>query len=88
MRARLETKLVRYVLPGVIALAGVVAVIVGGAVGPALGVALWGAALLVWWASVSARLSLSSEDERAEEERARDYFSEHGHWPDERPGQD
>jgi hypothetical protein len=85
MRARLDTKLVRWILPTAIALAGVVAVIIGGDVAPALGVALWSAALVVWWAGMSARLSLSSEDEREAEERARDFFSRHGHWPDERP---
>jgi hypothetical protein len=31
------------------------------------------------------RLSLSSEDDRAEEERARDYFDEHGEWPEDEP---
>jgi hypothetical protein len=88
MRARLDTKLVRWVLPTAIALAGFVPVIIGGAVGPPLGVALWSAALVVWWAGMAARLSLSSEDEREAEERARDYFSRYGHWPDERPGPD
>ncbi len=31
------------------------------------------------------RLSLSSEDDRAEEEWARDYFDEHGEWPEDGP---
>lgn len=31
------------------------------------------------------RLSVSSEADRAEEERARDYFDEHGEWPEDEP---
>lgn len=33
------------------------------------------------------RLSLSSESDRAQEERARAYFDQHGEWPDEEPAQ-
>jgi hypothetical protein len=33
------------------------------------------------------RLSVSSEDDRAQEERARAYFDEHGEWPEEEPRQ-
>ena len=33
------------------------------------------------------RLSVSSEGDRAEEERARAYFDEHGEWPEEEPRQ-
>lgn len=74
-------------LPIAIAVAGIVAIILGhGRTAEAgTGVGLLIVALIVWMVNWLFRLSLQSNRERDEEERARDYFSRHGHWPDEHP---
>lgn len=72
----------RYVLPAVIAAVGVVLTVVGGSdamIG--LGTALIGVALLVVLLNFFMRLSVESNRDRDREERARAYFSRHGHWP-------
>ena len=79
-------RVVRYGLPVLIALAGVVLIVAGGDSGAGAGVVLIGIAGLVLLANVFVRLSLQSEDDRAAEERARRFFSEHGRWP--RKGED
>jgi hypothetical protein len=71
--------LVRIVLPGLIALAGVVLLVIGDETGKAMGVLLLGVALLVVLANVFVRLSLQSEREREQEA----YNRERGIWPDE-----
>jgi Flp pilus assembly protein TadB len=71
--------LLRIGLPAVIALAGVIAVIMGGDAATGAGVLLIGVAVLVVLANVLIRLSLQSEREREEEARNR----ERGVWPDE-----
>jgi hypothetical protein len=77
--------LVRVGLPALIAGAGAVLVVTGGDSADGAGVLLLGVAVLVVVANVLIRLSLQSEDERALEERRREFFDAHGHWPDERP---
>jgi hypothetical protein len=77
--------LVRYLLPLVIIAGGIVAMVV---VGPdderyVGGAAIIGAGLAVWLLNWFYRLSASAEDERDAEEHAREYFDEHGRWPDE-----
>ena len=74
-------RLIRYGIPLVIALAGVVLIVAGGEAEAGAGVVLIGIAGLVLLANVFVRLSLQSEDDRAAEERAREFFSEHGRWP-------
>ena len=77
---------VRYGLGAVMILGGVVMLVVSpanpGVDGFAMAV---GGGLSVVLINVMFRLSLSSEDDRAEEERARDYFDEHGEWPEDEP---
>jgi hypothetical protein len=77
----------RWVLPVVIAAAGVVCVILGGAgTDSALagaGVALVLAALAVWMINWMYRMSVQSNQDREREEMAREYFDLHGRWPDE-----
>jgi hypothetical protein len=46
---------------------------------------LVGAGLSVALINVLFRLGASGDRERDDEERAREFFSEHGHWPDEPP---
>jgi hypothetical protein len=74
-------RLVRYGIPALIALAGVVLIVADGDAEAGAGVVLIGIAGLVLLANVFVRLSLQSEDDRAAEERARDFYSEHGRWP-------
>ena len=74
-------RLVRYGIAVLIAVAGVVLIVAGGDSGAGAGVVLIGIAGLVLLANVFIRLSLQSEDDRAAEERAREFYSEHGRWP-------
>ena len=82
-------------LPLGIAVAGVILIVIGGPgshhhspTAAAAGVALLIAALIVWMVNWLFRMSVQSNRERDEEERAREYFDIHGHWPDEEPGGD
>jgi ACR3 family arsenite efflux pump ArsB len=77
--------LTRVWLPLAIAIAGAVAIVVGhGSTAlAAAGVVLLGTALMVWMINWMFRLSIDSNKEREQEERAREYFDEHGRWPDE-----
>lgn len=72
-------------LPLLIAVAGVVAIVLGhGRTAEAgTGVGLIIVALIVWMINWLFRLSLASNRDRVEEERARDYFARHGRWPGE-----
>jgi hypothetical protein len=76
----------RYVLPGVIVIAGVLALIlnrsIDGLEGLAMGVGVAGSVLLL---NVLYRVGVSGDVERDREADARDYLDEHGHWPDEEP---
>jgi hypothetical protein len=79
---------VRYGLGAVMILGGIVMLIVSpaslGVDGFAMAV---GGGLSVLLLNLLFRLSVSSEDDRAQEERARVYFDEHGEWPEEQPRQ-
>jgi high-affinity Fe2+/Pb2+ permease len=77
-------------LPVAIAVAGVVAIVIGGTGSghrsPALaaaGVSLLIVALIVWMLNWMFRMSVQSNRDREQEERAREYFDRHGRWPDE-----
>ena len=63
---------VRYVLPAVIAVTGVVLVIVGGDSARGAGIVLIGVAFLVVLANLFIRLGLLSERDREQEARRRD----------------
>jgi hypothetical protein len=75
---------VRYVLPGAIALIGVLVLIfnhsINGLEGFALFVGVAGSVLLL---NVLYRVGVSGDAERDREEQARTYFDDHGRWPDE-----
>jgi lysylphosphatidylglycerol synthetase-like protein (DUF2156 family) len=49
----------------------------------AAGVALLIVALIVWMINWMFRMSLESNRDREQEERAREYFDRHGRWPGE-----
>jgi len=72
---------VRYGIPLAMAIAGIVALAHGGdAAG--FGVLIIGFAIIVLLLNALFRLSVASNHERDEEERARDYYERHGRWPD------
>ena len=79
----LLTLLVRYGLGAVMVIGGVVMLVISpaglGVDGFAMAV---GGGLSVVLFNVLFRLSISSEEDRAEEQRARAYFDEHGEWPE------
>jgi hypothetical protein len=77
---------VRYGLPAVLVIAGLAVLLVDDGAGRFDGFAmLVGAGLSVALLNVLFRLGVAGDREREAEERARQFFSEHGHWPDE-PG--
>jgi hypothetical protein len=75
---------VRFVLPGAIALIGVIVLIFNrsltGLEGFAMFVGVAGSILLL---NVLYRVGVSGDAERDREEQARAYFDDHGRWPDE-----
>jgi len=73
--------LLRVGLPGAIALAGLVLVILGGYIDTGLGLTLIGISFVVVLVNAFVRLSFASEDDRAKEEAAREYFTRTGRWP-------
>ncbi len=79
---------VRYGLGTVMVLGGVVMLIVSpaglGFDGFAMAV---GGGLSVVLFNLLFRMGLASEKDREDEERARDYFDEHGEWPEDTPSQ-
>ena len=74
--------LVRYGVPLAMAIAGIVCLAIGGDAAGS-GVVLIGSAGIVLLINVLFRLSLVSNREREQEERAREQFERSGHWPDE-----
>ena len=82
--------LVRWVLPALVILAGFVVLVVRrDTIGIEAFALLTGAGLSIWLINFLYRLSVSGDRDRDDEDRARRYFDEHGHWPDEdRPGQE
>ncbi len=75
---------VRYVLPAVIAIVGVLVLVfnqtLSGLEGFAMAIGVAGSVLLL---NVLYRIGVSGDRERDEEEAARVYFDEHGRWPGE-----
>jgi len=79
----------RYGLPGVLVVIGVVAIVAGGGASGAVagaGVVFLGLALMVWMINWLFRMSLDSNRDRDREEEAREYFARHGRWPGEGGG--
>jgi hypothetical protein len=77
--------LTRIWLPVGLALAGVVLIVVGHArtATAGAGVVVLGTALIVWMINWLFRMSIASNRDREREEEAREYFDQHGRWPDE-----
>ena len=82
-------KLIRFWVPTLLCVAGVAIVVVGivrgGDVEPALtiGIPIFSAGASIWLLNFLYRVGVSGDHERDEEEDARTYFAEHGHWPGE-----
>jgi len=77
------TLFVRWILPALICLGGLIAIIAAPGEAEA-GAMIIGAGLSVWLLNLLYRVGVSGERDRRDEDRARDYFDQHGHWPDER----
>jgi uncharacterized membrane protein len=92
---RIVISATRVWLPLGIAIAGVVLIVLGHAsvsdqtnnrtLESGAGVALLITAIIVWMVNWMFRMSVESNLEREEEERAREFFDVHGYWPDEEP---
>ena len=78
------TLFVRWILPAAICLAGVVMMIAAPGIVEA-GAMVVGAGLSVWLLNVLYRVGVTGDRDRKTEDDARDFFDEHGHWPDEQP---
>ncbi|HEY1520347.1 MAG TPA: hypothetical protein VGF91_28240 [Solirubrobacteraceae bacterium] len=83
---RVLLSITRVWVPVTIAVVGLVGIVVGGGqddIVAGAGVSLVIAALIVWMVNWMYRLSVQSNREREEEERAREHFDVHGRWPGE-----
>jgi hypothetical protein len=80
--------LIRYVLPGLIVLAGIVVLFARGFDVAALDavVMLIAAGSSVFLLNWLYRIGVSGDEVRDDEEAARRHFDEHGAWPDDAPG--
>jgi hypothetical protein len=77
---------VRYVLPAVLVVLGIVLLPINpDGLGVELFSMLVGAGLSVFLLNALFRFGSKGDEERKDEAAARDYFSEHGHWPGEGP---
>lgn len=74
---------VRYGLPAVIVLVGVVLLAIDPSANGEGAAAIVGAGLSVALLNVLHRVGVKGEDDRADEAAARAYFDAHGRWPDE-----
>jgi len=76
--------LVRYVLPAVVVIGGILAVALNPNMTSVEGAAgVIGAGLSIALLNFLFRIGVRGDTERDAEQDARDYFDAHGHWPDE-----
>ena len=77
-------RFVRIWLPAIVTLAGVVVIVAGGFDEIALegGAGIIGAGLAIWLMNVLFRFGLHDDQDRDAEDAARDYYDDHGRWPD------
>jgi hypothetical protein len=74
---------VRYGIPLLLLIVGVVVSATAGGVGIAAGALFFSAASAVLLLNVLYRIGVQGDKERDTEQEARDFFDEHGRWPDE-----
>jgi hypothetical protein len=80
-------RFVRIWLPLAIVAGGLIAIVAtGGSLsGVEGGMAIIAAGVSVWLLNVIFRVGVAGERERDAEDAARDFYAEHGYWPDEAP---
>jgi hypothetical protein len=78
-------RFLRYWLPALVCVAGVVVAAARGFddIGLEGGAAIIGAGSSIWLMNILWRVGVSGEQDRDDEDAARRYFDEHGRWPDE-----
>ena len=75
---------VRYVLPAVVVVGGILAVIISPTLTSLEGAAgIIGAGLSIYLLNLLHRIGVKGDSERGAEQDARAYFDAHGHWPGE-----
>lgn len=74
--------LVRYVLPAVVVLAGLVIMSLGSETDLEGGASILSAGLAIYFINWLFRMGVAGDREREREDAAREYFSQHGRWPD------
>jgi len=72
---------VRYALPALIVLAGLVVMAFGSEIDLEGGASIVSAGLAIYLLNWLFRLGVAGDREREAEDAARDYFDRHGHWP-------
>lgn len=75
--------LIRLGLPALLAALGLGLIAFGGESAAGAGVVITGSAALVLLANAMLRFSLGETRDRDREQEAREFYGEHGHWPDE-----
>lgn len=75
---------VRYGLPAVAVLAGIIVMSMGSDADVEGGAGIAGAGIAIYAINWLYRTAVSGDVERDREEEARRYLDEHGHWPDEK----
>ncbi len=73
---------IRYGIPLVLLVAGVIVSATAGGVGLAAGALFFSAASAILLLNVLYRIGVEGDRERDKEEEARLYFDKHGRWPD------
>lgn len=87
MLGRMVLPFIRFWLPVGLMAAGVLVAIAGGLDRDAfeVGTPIFSAGLVILAVNFLLRLSIGEEADRERDELRRNYFVEHGHWPDEPP---
>ncbi len=75
--------IVRLGLPLLLVVVGVTLIVVGGEQADGAGVTIAGCAVIVWLLNLLFRFSERERGDRDREEAARDFYRQHGRWPDE-----
>lgn len=74
--------LLRYVLPGIVVVAGIVVMALGSESDLEGGGGIVSAGLAIYFINWLFRTGAAGDEEREAEDRAREYFDLHGRWPD------
>lgn len=80
-------KVIRFWVPTVISIAGLVVIVAGGASEHSLevGIPIFSTGLSIWLLNFLFRVGVAGDHERDAEDDARAYFAKHGRWPND-PG--